>query len=74
MYHIRGVESPNPERDAELLGWIKIAHTQMHGKPEHYLLLYEGKMLLTPEQVKALRKWCEKHNEELPYWFEEKTP
>lgn len=74
MYHIRGVESINAERDAELLGWIKIAHTLMHDKPEHYLLMHEGKMKLSPEQVKALRTWCEKHNEDMPYWFQEKEP
>ena len=72
MYRLREVESPNPERDAELSGWIKVAHTQRDGKPERYLLMYEGKNKLTYQQVKTLEQWCQNHNEDLPYWFDEK--
>ena len=63
-------EPSNPEREGEQLGWVKVAYMMWEGKKD-VMLLHESGVRLTKAARRTVFDWCAKHNEKLPFWYEE---
>lgn len=69
VYHLVDQNESNPQRRAEILGWVKV-QTGIDG----VMVLHEADLALTDRQVKTLEDWHYKHKVAFPSWWESKQP
>lgn len=74
LFHSRGVVSPNYERDAEVLGWVKIGYSFGKKEDEYFIFHYVDDMRLTADQLLTIQLWCKKHNQQIPQYLGYKMP